>query len=245
MPIAVSRCSTRLSCGLLGERGELGDASVEVDPAQLRHRGHHHPLAGLGLVGRGRRTARPARLLSTRDFAWLTRTVERTSTGTSKRSESSNASRVKSSASCESLGSSIGHPCERGVVVGVLLVLRGVHAGIVGDQDHQPAANAGVGQREERIGGDVEADVLHRDQCAPADQRYSGGDLEGDLLVGRPFGVHAGELREPLERLGRRRAGIAHADDRAGLPSALCNGLITRQQTYGSRASSHWRRRAA
>ncbi len=39
--------------------------------------------------------------------------------------------------------------------------------GIVGDQDHEAAANAGVREREERIGGDVEADVLHGDEHAP------------------------------------------------------------------------------
>ena len=119
---------------------------------------------------------------------------------------------------------------ECGVVAGVLLVLRGVHAGVVGDENHQAAANAGVRQREERIGGDVEADVLHGDERRGAGQRDAGGDLERDLLVGRPLGVDAGERAEALEDLRRRRAGIAHADRGTGFPGTLRDRFVSRQQ---------------
>ena len=59
-----------------------------------------------------------------------------------------------------------GNAGERGVVARVLLVLRRVHAGVVGDEDDEAAAHAGVREREERVGGDVEPDVLHRDEHA-------------------------------------------------------------------------------
>jgi hypothetical protein len=48
-----------------------------------------------------------------------------------------------------------------GVVPIVLLVLRGVHLGVVGHDHHDPALYTRVGQGEERVRGDVEADVLH------------------------------------------------------------------------------------
>src|ERR1035437_7418253 len=44
----------------------------------------------------------------------------------------------------------------------VLLVLAGGHARIVGGDDDERSAHAGVSDREERVGGHVETDVLHR-----------------------------------------------------------------------------------
>ena len=53
-------------------------------------------------------------------------------------------------------------PREVGVVARVLLVLGAVHARVVGDDDDQPAVDRDDRRVHERIGGDVEADVLHR-----------------------------------------------------------------------------------
>ena len=54
----------------------------------------------------------------------------------------------------------------------------------------------------------------------------TGGDLECDLLVGRPLRVDVGELAEVLECLGRRRPWVAHADLGACLPGALRDSLV-------------------
>ena len=48
-----------------------------------------------------------------------------------------------------------------GVVVRILLVLRGVHARIVGSENDEASANAGICSREQRVRRDVHADVLH------------------------------------------------------------------------------------
>jgi hypothetical protein len=48
-------------------------------------------------------------------------------------------------------------------VAAVLLVLRGVHARVVRDQDDEPGVGTGVGKDHERVRGDVQADMLHRD----------------------------------------------------------------------------------
>ncbi len=50
----------------------------------------------------------------------------------------------------------------------VLLVLRGVHAGVVGGDHHEAGVDAGESERHEGVGGDVQADVLHGDQGARA-----------------------------------------------------------------------------
>ena len=69
----------------------------------------------------------------------------------------------------------------------VLLVLAGGHAGIVGGDDHQPAGDSGVGGGEERVRGDVQADVFHGGQGARAPEGGAERHFERDLFVGRPL----------------------------------------------------------
>ena len=69
----------------------------------------------------------------------------------------------------------MGTLAKRGEVAVVLLVLRGVHAGVVGGDDHQAGVDAGERERHERVGGHVEADVLHGHQGAGAGQRGADG----------------------------------------------------------------------
>ena len=78
---------------------------------------------------------------------------------------------------------------ELGVEAVVLLVLRGVQARLVGGDDHQPGVHAGVDQREERVGGHVDAHLLHRHDRPRAGERRADGHLQRHLLVDRPLGV--------------------------------------------------------
>ena len=114
-----------------------------------------------------------------------------------------------------------------GVVVGILLVLRGVHAGIVGCQHDKTPADAGIGCREQGVRRDVHADVLHGRKNAGAAGRCADAHFNGNLLVHAPLGVDAVLLRERLERLGRRGARICDADARASFPGTLRNGLVS------------------
>ena len=114
-----------------------------------------------------------------------------------------------------------------GVVVRILLVLRGVHARIVGSQHDKSSANAGIGGSEQGIRRDVHADVLHGRKNAGATGRCADAHLNGNLLVHAPLGVNAVLLRERLERLGRRGARICDTDARAGFPGPLRNGLVS------------------
>ena len=119
-----------------------------------------------------------------------------------------------------------------GVVAVVLLVLRGVHSGIVGGNDDDAALCAGVGEREQRVGGDVETDVLHRDDGAPAGEGRAGGDFEGNFFVRCPFGEDFVVPRDGFEDLGAGRAGIGRGEDAAGLECAARDRLVSRQQLF-------------
>ena len=73
----------------------------------------------------------------------------------------------------------------------VLLILARSHARIIGGDDDQRAADAGVGSREERVGGYVEADVFHRAQRPRPAESRADGDFQRHLLVRRPLGMPA------------------------------------------------------
>ena len=88
-----------------------------------------------------------------------------------------------------------------GVVVRVLLVLRGVHARVVGGQDDHAAAHAGVGGREQRVGRHVHAHMLHGGEHPRAGGRGPDAHFHGHLLVHAPLGVDALLLGEGLQRL--------------------------------------------
>ena len=114
-----------------------------------------------------------------------------------------------------------------GVVVRILLVLRGVHARIVGSQHDKSSANAGIGSREQRVRRDVHADVLHGRKNAGATGRCADAHLNGNLLVHAPLGIDAILLRKRLERLSRRGTRVRDANTGAGFPSPLSNRLIS------------------
>ena len=160
------------------------------------------------------------------------RVVPRTMTGVSNCSEISNASRVKSSASWASLGSSTGTVASCAVDARVLLVLRAVNAGIVAHGEHQPAVHADVGLRHEGVGGDVEADMLHGGERALAGERSADRHVERDLFVGRPLRVQVlgRVVGQRFEDFGARRAGIGGGDLDAGLPGAARDRFVAGQR---------------
>jgi hypothetical protein len=103
---------------------------------------------------------------------------------------------------------------------------------IVADDQHQPAMGADIGLRHQRVGRDVEPDMLHRDHGAHARQRGADGDVERHLLVDRPFGgdVGGGIFLEGFENLGRGGAGIGAGDLDARLPRPARDGLVAHQR---------------
>ena len=99
--------------------------------------------------------------------------------------------------------------------------------GIVGDADDQSANRADVGQRHERVRGDVQPHVLHRDDRTRARQRGAGSDLQRDLLVRRPLAVDVFLVRaRGLEDFRGRSSGVARGHGDAGFPGPAGNRLV-------------------
>jgi hypothetical protein len=122
---------------------------------------------------------------------------------------------------------------ELGEITTVLLVLRGVHAGVVCDREDEATVGAGDRGVHECIGGDVEADVFHAHQGALAGPTHPQRLLVGDLLVGRPECVDIAGLFcatiDKLEDLGRRRSGIGVDAAKPGMDGTEADGLVTEE----------------
>ncbi len=93
---------------------------------------------------------------------------------------------------------------ELGVDAAVLLVLAGVHPRVVRDRQHEAAVGAGHRRVHERVGGHVEADVLHADQRPLAGPAHAERLFVGHLLVGAPEGVDARRCPGSAARRTRR-----------------------------------------
>ena len=119
-----------------------------------------------------------------------------------------------------------------GVVAGVLLILGGVHPGVVGHSDNHTGVDAGIGDGEQGIGGHVEANVLHAAEGPLARQTGAEGGLHGHLLIGGPFGVHLGELGHRLGDLGAGGAWVAGDNGAARLIEAPGHGLVAEHQGF-------------
>ena len=120
-----------------------------------------------------------------------------------------------------------GDPGEGGEVAVVLLVLRGMHAGVVGGEHDEAGVDAGQGERHEGVGRDVQPDVLHGHEGARAGQRGADAGLEGDLLVDAPLDDRPAEAGERLDDLGRRRARITAGEAQPGAHRSTGDGFVT------------------
>ena len=132
-------------------------------------------------------------------------------------------------------------------VAAVLLVLARVHRGVVGDDHDQPAVRAGDGRVHERVGGDIEPDVLHAGHRALAGERHAERLLHGRLFVAAPGGADAqraglGRLLDVFRDLGRGRAGVGvHAGD-PGVDRRLRHRLVAQPEMHAALARTHVRR---
>ena len=128
---------------------------------------------------------------------------------------------------------------EPGVVAVVLLVLRRVHAGVVGADDDEAGVDAGERERHERVGGHVEADVLHGDDGAHAGERRAHGGLQRDLLVDAPLAVDALEPGGRLDDLRGRSARVAAGEPGPGAHGAVSDGLVPGEEELAFHGEAH------
>jgi len=126
-----------------------------------------------------------------------------------------------------------GNVCEVGEPATVLFVLRAVHPGVVGHGQHESTAGRDDSGVDERVCGDVQPDVFHRDQHALAGHRDTERFFVGGLLVGTPRGQRAafalGMLQQVLQDLGRGGAGIGVSRRDSGVHRAQRDGLVPQQ----------------
>ncbi len=109
----------------------------------------------------------------------------------------------------------------------VLLVLGGMHSGVVGGKNHETAVHSRIRRGEQGVGGHVDADVLHRGQHATTSGSRPQTNFDGNLFIWGPFGIHARQFGEGLHGLGRRGARIRHPDACSGFPRAARDGLVS------------------
>ena len=129
-----------------------------------------------------------------------------------------------------------GHLGGDGVVAGILLVLRGVHTGIVGHAQYKTAVDAGVGHGVKGVGGHVQTNVLHGASRARACERCTEGDLKGDLLVGCPFAPQVGAIAAifggKFGDFGGGRSGVAGNEAATCLVQTAGNGLVAEHKLF-------------
>lgn len=118
-----------------------------------------------------------------------------------------------------------------GIVAVILLVLGGVHAGIVCGDNDEAAADAVVGSRENGVCRNVDTDMLHRTEAAHTCKARAVGHFRCDLFVRRPLTVkRITILGQRLEYLRAGGTGISGTDFYAGFIGAARNGFVAGEQ---------------
>ena len=107
----------------------------------------------------------------------------------------------------------------------VLFVLAGRHARVVGGYEEKPAFDADIGQSEQRIGGDIDSDVLHCNNRFCTGERDSGGDFHCHFFIRRPFCI-AADGGEMFKNLCRGSAGISGSEFHSAGKSRLGDRFV-------------------
>ena len=123
-----------------------------------------------------------------------------------------------------------GHLCGDSIVAGVLLVLRGEHARVVGHAEHQPRLDPLIGDRKQRVGGDVQAHVLHAAGGPLSAHGSAVGHFQGHLLIGGPLTIDLRILGSLLGDLGAGGAGVAGDHAASGFIESTGNGFVAQHQ---------------
>ena len=89
----------------------------------------------------------------------------------------------------------------RGIIMRVLLILRRVHAWVIGNKNDKPRAYPGIRAREERIRGNVEPYMLHGDKRALPSRGNTDRDFKRDLLIRAPLCMNRTQVRKVLQGL--------------------------------------------
>ena len=96
----------------------------------------------------------------------------------------------------------------------VLFRLRRDRARVVGTKDDEASFDTDIVDAHERVGGYVEADLLHRDECTRACDGRACRDFHGSFFIDRPFYIYiaCATFGDRFKDFRRWRTGIP-ADD--------------------------------
>ena len=94
----------------------------------------------------------------------------------------------------------------------ILLVLRRMHAGLVGGYNDKTSVYTVISVACKRVRGNVKADVLHGGETADPSCRRARRNLACDFFVYGPFGVNAVVCGEIFHYFSARRTGISRPD---------------------------------
>ena len=119
-----------------------------------------------------------------------------------------------------------------GVVAGVLLVLAGMHAGVICHADDHTGIHARIADGKQRICCHVQSDVLHAAEAALASQARAERSFHGHFLVGRPFGVNLFVFGHLFRDFRGRRAWIAGYERASGLIKTAGNSGVAQHKLF-------------
>ena len=114
----------------------------------------------------------------------------------------------------------------------VLLGLRRDGTRVVGDHHHHAALDAQIGKAHQRIGGDIEADLLHGHHRSRAGHGGTGGHFQSHLLVDRPLDVDVAGVarRHRRQNLGGRGTRITAHHPHARCKRTEADRLVAHQK---------------
>ena len=123
------------------------------------------------------------------------------------------------------------HLCGFCVVAVILLVLAGGESRIIGGNNDKTAVDARIGESEQRVSGDIQSDVFHRNDASCTAERDADTDFERDFFIRGPFRGSA-DFRECFENFSRRRSGISGAEPDGSGERRVCDSLISAEDSF-------------
>ena len=118
------------------------------------------------------------------------------------------------------------------MVTAVLLVLRGVHAGIIRYANDHTRVHTGIGHSIEGISRDIEAYVFLRAERTAAGQTGAKGRFHGYLFIGSPFAIDVIELHCFFSDFCTGGTGIAGNEADAGFVQTAGYSLVAQQELF-------------
>ena len=101
-----------------------------------------------------------------------------------------------------------------------------MHTGVIRNGDDHTGVDTCIGHRVERVGCNVQADMLHRAEGTLPGQGCPEGCFHCDFFIWRPFGIDVVIFCQFFGDLGARCTRVARREQNAGFVETPGNCLI-------------------